>query len=380
MTRAAWRQFEGQTIENAYHLKQLLGVGGFGAVFAADHMIEGELVRRVAVKLISSEPEEMKRQLGELKAATSLHHPHLLGCFHAGSTTMGPEKLLYLVMEVADESLQTRMAGGPLSLPEVASLSAQLASGLAYLHERKLVHRDVKPGNLLRVGSAWKLADFGTIRTMAQDVSHTGRVTGTLIYMPPESFDNKVSTAWDIWSFGVLLSQLITGQAPFAGETDHQIMFAIARGVPNLPAAIQEPFGEVIRGCLIKEPEARWTVQQVIQGLAGEARPEAPRTAPLPQPAVPPRTVEIERSPTFVEGRGQRHQTIAEVNVPSGAGTQPPPPAPAPPKSGSPLLKWALLGGGAAAAAALAWAFWPASADPQLADSLLSEFFPRLPK
>src|SRR5229473_449040 len=107
---ALWSQFEGQSVENTYRLNRLIGVGGFAGVFEADHVVEGRMLRRVAVKLIVADPESMQRQLDELVAATMLHHPHLLGCFHASSSVIGRSKLLYLVMEMAQDTLLSRLA------------------------------------------------------------------------------------------------------------------------------------------------------------------------------------------------------------------------------------------------------------------------------
>ena len=109
MISALWSQFEGQSIENSFRLTRLIGVGGFGGVFLGDHVVEGHFVRRVAVKLIESQPGSFERQLGELITATTLQHSNLLRCFHAGSVTFGQAKLLYMVMEIAEESLETRL-------------------------------------------------------------------------------------------------------------------------------------------------------------------------------------------------------------------------------------------------------------------------------
>src|SRR5258708_1765946 len=107
MNAALWSQFEGQSIEGTYRLNRLIGVGGFGGVFVADHVVESRIMRQVAVKLIPTEPESMQRQLDELEVATQLHHPHVLRCFHAGSVTLANGKFLYLVMELADATLQS---------------------------------------------------------------------------------------------------------------------------------------------------------------------------------------------------------------------------------------------------------------------------------
>src|ERR1039457_3570888 len=269
MISALWSQFEGQSIENSFRLTQLIGVGGFGGVFLADHVVERRFVRRVAVKLIESKPESFERQLGELITATTLQHPHLLRCFHAGSVTFGQAKLLYLVMEIAEESLEARLEKVLLPGQEAIVLTQDIASALAFLHQQKLVHRDLKPGNILRVGEAWKLSDFGTVRQSggAGVPSHTRGFTGTIAYMPPESFDGTVSAAWDMWSLGVLVLEALTGQTPFGDVTEQQLMRAIFTEAPIIPSDLPQPFGEIVRGCLTKDYRERWSAQRVIEAL-----------------------------------------------------------------------------------------------------------------
>ncbi len=266
MDAAWWKHFEGQWVDT-FRLNSLLGAGGFGGVFLADQIIEKTVIRKsVALKLILTSADQTERDLQELIAAATLRHAHIVECFHAGSATLERTKLLYLVMELAKTTLQSRLAGGVLPSAEAAELGEQMAFALAYLHERQRVHRDLKPGNVLRVGDAWKLSDFGLIRDGATD--HTGRVTGTPRYMPPESFDGNVSTAWDVWSLGVLLLEVLTGQGPFPGKLkESTLMYAILRDQPSIPADLAKPFGSILHGCLTKDPKARWSAQDVLRAF-----------------------------------------------------------------------------------------------------------------
>ncbi len=265
MNKSWWQQFEGRTIENKYVLQRLLGTGGFGAVLEADHVVEGTFVRRVAVKLIVSDEEQMQRQLLELVASSTLRHPSLLTCFDAGATTFENMKLLYLVMELADEGLQARLANRvPFPAPEALKLTRNLAEGLAYLHELKRVHRDVKPANVLRVGETWKLSDFGSIRESSDTTSRTGLILGTMDYMSPESFDGVVSPAWDMWSLGVLILRVLTGRSAYPEVSGQQLMRAILDKPPNIPVNLPAPFGDIIRGCLVKDHRARCDAQRVV--------------------------------------------------------------------------------------------------------------------
>jgi serine/threonine protein kinase len=265
---ALWSQFEGQSIENTYRLNRLIGVGGFAGVFDADHIVEDRLLRRVAVKLILADSESKQRQLDELVAATMLQHPHVLRCFHAGSALVVRSKLLYLVMEIAEGSLQSCLARGVLSLREASIMTEQVASAIAYVHRQNLVHRDVKSANVLLVGGEWKLSDFGTIRqSLGPATSHTMGVIGTVGYMPPESFEGTVSAAWDIWSLGVLVLECLTGKGPFPHTPLNQLIGTIMQKTPSIPAGLPEPFGEIVRHCLARNHRERWSAQQVVEEL-----------------------------------------------------------------------------------------------------------------
>jgi eukaryotic-like serine/threonine-protein kinase len=195
----------------------------------------------------------MQRQLDELVAATMLQHPHVLRCFHAGSALVGRSKLLYLVMEIAEGSLQSRLVKGILSLPEAAEMTEQVASALAHLHRQNLVHRDLKTANVLLVGGEWKLSDLGTLRQSAGTAtSHTMGVIGTIAYMPPESFEGTVSAGWDMWSLGVVVLESLTGKRPFVADSENELIAAIIRKSPSIPAGLPEPFDEIIWHCLAR--------------------------------------------------------------------------------------------------------------------------------
>ncbi len=170
-----WRQFEGQWVDSSLRLVKVLGVGGYGGVFSAEHLVEGTLIRQVAIKLLFPGSDAVEKQLAELVAASSLRHAHLLTCFHAGSTTFPQGKVLFLVMELAEFTLQSQLAGGQLPINEVSGVVESLAKALVFLHGQKpiCVHRDVKPGNVLRVQGVWKVGDFGSLRnSRAANKSH----------------------------------------------------------------------------------------------------------------------------------------------------------------------------------------------------------------
>ncbi|WP_159786136.1 serine/threonine-protein kinase [Sodalinema gerasimenkoae] len=261
-----FRMLEGAVIDNKYHLRELLGAGGFGAVFLADEVVRDNLLRQVAVKII---PDNDNQQLIELMEATRLDHPHLIRSHTAGESGFNNIELLYLVMEQAEYSLQDRLERGQLSVSETKTLIRQVAAGLDYLHRQNKVHRDLKPGNVLWSNGSWKLSDFGLIRSLGnRSYAQTSNPIGTIAYMPPEAWDDKhrISTAWDVWSLGIMIVNAVTGKLPyqFQGQTQllKQVMNCYLK-LPPVPSELQE----IVRGCLQQNRRERWTAQQVLDAV-----------------------------------------------------------------------------------------------------------------
>jgi len=265
---SAWSRLEGQIVENRYRLGELIGEGGFALVFRAEEETAGGAMRSVALKLIYPDPEiPREMQVKELLAVLQAKHPFIVQGYAAGICDLGGLSWLYLAMELAEETLEMRMKRGALSVSEVWKFAEHTASALAYLHKDpdRLVHRDLKLANILRIGQQWKLADFGLVYPMERKTNTTSRPVGTEDYIPPEGYDGLVTPAWDIWSFGVMLAQTLTGKHPF--ESAHHRYYAITQEEPQLPADLPVPFGEIIRGCLIKKRAMRWTAPQVLAAL-----------------------------------------------------------------------------------------------------------------
>lgn len=268
MIPSIWNMLEGQVVDGKYHLDQLLGTGGFGAVFHANHVVADRLVRQVAIKLLQVDPGHMDRQFEELVAAANLSHQYMLQAFDAGQCSLVNGVIFfYLAMEVADSSLEQRLFTGRLAVEEATALASNIAGALKYLHSKNLVHRDVKPGNILRVGDMWKLSDLGLVRGVGDHSAiQTGTLVGTPGYAPPEAYDGVVSPAWDIWSLGVLLVEALTGQIPFRGDTPQAQQAAVLQQEPvtdGVPASLRS----LVEGCLNKERQHRWTAAQVAEAL-----------------------------------------------------------------------------------------------------------------
>jgi eukaryotic-like serine/threonine-protein kinase len=256
----------GQRIDD-YQLYELCGLGGMSAVYRASHVHTGAIV---AVKLlrfeIADEPTNHQRFQREAQLIQQLQHPRIVPLYDVNLYHQPP----YLAMAFIDGlPLKAIMQQGQLPVGEMLYLLQQIASALDYAHQQGIVHRDIKPGNLLvnRQGEVF-LADLGLARLMTVDmpeqITKAGTVLGTPDYMSPEQAlaDPKLNHAADIYSLGVVVFELLTGQLPYQASTASQV---ISRRIlapipsanalnPNLPPAIDS----VIQKALAKEPSKRY--------------------------------------------------------------------------------------------------------------------------
>jgi len=283
-----WASLEGEVVDGKYHLTRLIASGGFGGVFEADQVIADQLIRRVAIKLIASDSENDASQIQELVLSSSLDSDFLVRTFDPGRCTLGNVVVLYIVMELASDTLGSRLLNGPVDETTASTVVQSTLGALDYLVQRNvpLVHRDVKPDNLLLVGPRWKLADFGLLRTV--DPSQSAQMSallGTAEYAPPEAFDGVISPPWDMWSLGVLIVEMLTGAMPFWAETPQELQQAILSGqaqhVDNLPA----PFRALASQCLTKDREQRPSPAEALAIIRGErsmpAMPMSSSVAPV---------------------------------------------------------------------------------------------------
>ena len=310
------KMLEGQQI-GPYRLNKFLGAGGFGGVFHASEMVRNTSVQEVAIKVI---PESSDDKLIELKNARKLEHSNLIKAYSVGEFTFLNTEMLYLVMELAQGSLENHIAKGSLSADEIKNITAQVAQGLNYLHGQNKVHRDLKPGNILKVNQQYKLADFGLIRTL-NNKSHTQTVhnSGTIIYMPPEAFRGDISSAWDLWSLGIMLIEMTTNQLPYKFNNDiNQLMAKVMNCELQIPSLPKE-FKPIIEGCLQKDRRQRWTAQQVLNALqsVGWTSPPSPPPAPaaVKKPVSP---IPLIASPTPFTEKLPNRVTLEMVSLPAG--------------------------------------------------------------
>ncbi len=258
----------GQIVSH-YKIVEKLGEGGMGLVYLATDI---RLQRQVALKFLPPEltrNEEAKlRFLREAKAASLLDHPNICIVFEIDETADGQ---VFIAMPYYEgQTLKDKIYGGakPIALEfsELLEISIQIASGLACAHEAGIIHRDIKSANicLTKHGEA-KILDFGLAKLKGQTrLTQTKLVMGTVTHMSPEQVrGEEVDSRSDIWSLGVVMYEMATGQAPFQGEYDQAIIYSLTHEEPEpvekLNAAIPSEFVAIIKRCLQKKPEQRFS-------------------------------------------------------------------------------------------------------------------------
>jgi serine/threonine protein kinase len=256
-----------------YRVLEKIGSGGMGEVFRAR---DERLGRDVALKLIrpasNNNPDHLRRFEQEARAAAALNHPNILAIYDVGFEGTVP----YIVSELlAGKNLRQRLEEGRLSVREAADYALQVAQGLTAAHERLIVHRDLKPENLfLTTDGRVKILDFGVakLQTPAEDdrsiermttVTKHGAMVGTVAYMSPEQLRGKsVDHRSDIFSFGAILYEMLSGARAFRGETEVDTMTAVLREEPANTtlenAAVPPGYQDIIQHCLEKDPQNRF--------------------------------------------------------------------------------------------------------------------------
>jgi len=291
----------GRLVGSRYKLLNIVGQGGMGVVFKAE---DTKLRRTVALKFLPDEigrdPEAKKRFLREAQAAAILDHPNICPVYEVDES----EGEMFLTMAfIEGRSLKERIAEGPLPLIEVLNVAAQIAEGLKAAHEKGVVHRDVKPANIMlnREGQV-RITDFGLASVEGgADLTRPQTVLGTAAYMSPEQVrGEKTDGRTDIWSFGCTLFEMTTGRRPFEGEHAQDVRDGILDEAPPSPstlrAEIPPGLDEVILKCLRKSAADRFPdCEALLAALQGEsirrtkaAGEQAPSPDVLPSVAVLP--------------------------------------------------------------------------------------------
>ncbi|MEU9512935.1 protein kinase [Micromonospora sp. NPDC048169] len=311
-------------LHDRYVLRERIGLGGMSEVWRADDEV---LHRPVAVKALAgqlaADPKLRAVIQREARAAARLTHPHVTQVYDYGEATLdGGVVVPYLVMELVEgQTLADRLAGGPLAWPDAVRTAGQVAGALAAAHRIGVVHRDVKPANVMLTETGAKVLDFG-IAAPAGPHPVTGQtgalLMGTPAYFAPERLDpGPANPAGDVYALGVLLYRSLTGRAPLPVRSWDDVL-DVRRNRPAVPPprvpGLPPEIADLVLACLALEPDRRPTAARLAERL-GAGRPVDPPTAILPTVAP------VAHPPTLVE------RPSVAASRPPGRPVAPPRPA-----------------------------------------------------
>ncbi len=265
MTRD-WKQWEGQTVNGNFPLRQYLGGSEQSAVFLTER--RGQEPQRAAIKLIAANPATVEVQLARWEAAAKLSHPHLLRLFETGSCQLDKVVLLYVVMEYAEDNLAQILPHRALTPEEVRDLLEPALDALTYLHGKSLVHSRLKPSNVMASGDQLKLSSDSLVHSG----DPAGRLGSPTRYDAPELSKGSLLPASDNWSLGMTLMEALTQRLP-----------AVEGITEPLPETVPAPFMGIAHCCLRRDPQRRCNVADIATRLqtAGPV-PQKPSTVRIP--------------------------------------------------------------------------------------------------
>ena len=287
----------GETISH-YRVVQALGSGGMGDVYLAE---DTRLSRRVALKVAKRiDGNSMRRWSREAKSAAILSHPNIAQIYDAGIES----DVAWIAMELVDgETLDDRIATGNLTILEIVDIAAQIADALDEAHQNGIIHRDVKPSNVMLTRRHMvKVLDFGLAKVdsllkpfdLTATQTNPGAVVGTIHYLSPEqALGHHVDLRSDIFSFGVVMYQMVTRRLPFPGANSAEVLQKIAVAQPEAMARfnydLPQELERIIRKCLEKEPDRRYQSAREIHVDLRNLQRDLGQNAPLQTVARPPR-------------------------------------------------------------------------------------------
>lgn len=334
----------GVTLSGRYRLQRLIATGGMGQVWEA---VDSRLGRRVAVKVLkqefTSDPEFVERFRAEARTVAMLNHPGIAAVHDYGETDMdGEGRTAYLVMELVNgEPLNSVIKRtGRLSLRHALDMLEQTGRALQVAHDAGLVHRDVKPGNILITPTGQvKLTDFGIAKAVdAAPVTQTGMVMGTAQYIAPEqALGHDATAASDVYALGVVGYEAVSGKRPFTGDGALTVAMKHIKETPApLPADLPPNVRELIEITLVKNPGMRYRnggqFADAVGAVRAGRRPPRPNSAPT-----------IRATPAAIPGSSPRMPAAPATGMRPRAniGSHRPPPPRRTFSSGQRALLWA---------------------------------------
>jgi serine/threonine protein kinase/Tol biopolymer transport system component len=295
-----------------YVIEAMLGSGGMGVVYAAE---DTKLGRRVALKVlpqsIALDPERRQRFEREARAVAALNHPNIV-TVHSVEEDSG---VIFLTMELVEgKMLSELIAPGGLTVDRILRIAIPLADAIAAAHERGIMHRDLKPANIMMAsGGRVKVLDFGLAKLRderlpgegvttlpAKELTGEGRILGTVAYMSPEQAEGKpIDHRSDVFSLGVVLYELATGERPFKGDTSVSVISSIIKDTPpsvvDIKPALPRDLSRIIKRALVKDPEHRYQTAKDLRNDL-ETLKEELDSGGAHAPVPPPQRAEVARA------------------------------------------------------------------------------------
>ena len=312
-----------------YEVLSVLGAGGMGKVFKVRNVITDRVeAMKILLPTLAGRQELADRFLREIKVLAGLNHPNIAQL----RTALTIQDQLVMIMEYVEGTpIDHLVEQGPIPPADAVEYIDQVLQALGYAHAHKIIHRDIKPGNMMLTSDAVvKLMDFGIARAQSEKaLTGAGMTLGSLYYMSPEQVRGQdIDHRADLYSVGVSLYEMVTGQRPFQADSDFSIMAAHVQQAPTPPITLHPDMpaelNEVILMAMAKEPDTRFQTADAFRGALKTVRARLAATPrPAPRPVVPPDATLIQGStpaPAATMIQGSTPAPTAQVKIPTVGG------------------------------------------------------------